>query len=71
MWLGIADGAKDNWSYLNPLTQKQILDFYHASGHLGDFAQAAFPLPGGRKRWLGQSVELLLEKKNGAEQVYQ
>ena len=70
VWLGIADGAKDNWSFLNPLTQKQILDFYHASGHLGDFAQAAFPLQGARKRWLEQALELLLEKENGAERVY-
>ena len=70
-WLGIADGAKDNWSFLNPLTHQQILDFYHASGHLGDFAKAAFRLSGVRKTWIEQYIKLLLEEEGGAQKVYE
>lgn len=71
IWLGIADGAKDNWSFLNPLTDQQILDFYHASGHLGDFAQAAFRLSGARKTWMERHIKLLLEQEGGAQKVYE
>jgi len=29
--IGIADGAKDNWSFLESFVETQIIDFYHAS----------------------------------------
>lgn len=32
--VGIADGAKDNWSFLETFVETQILDFYHASEYL-------------------------------------
>jgi hypothetical protein len=31
---GLADGAPENWTFLAPLTETQILDFYHATGYL-------------------------------------
>ena len=30
-YIGIADGSKDNWSFLEQYTQKQTLDFYRLS----------------------------------------
>ena len=30
-YIGIADGAKTNWEFLQKHTQQQILDFYHAT----------------------------------------
>jgi len=33
-FVGIADGAKDNWSFLAPFVEDEILDFYHASEYL-------------------------------------
>jgi len=33
-FVGIADGAKDNWSFLAPFVEEEILDFYHASEYL-------------------------------------
>ena len=33
-WAGIADGAKDNWSFLKPYVNLEILDFFHATGYL-------------------------------------
>jgi len=34
--IGIADGAKDNWSFLESFVETQIIDFYHASEYLAD-----------------------------------
>jgi len=35
-YVGLTDGAKDNWSYLQTHTSIQILDFYHATDYLSD-----------------------------------
>ena len=43
LYLGIADGAKNNWSFLEQHTDRQLLDFFHATEYLADVAQAAFP----------------------------
>lgn len=37
---GLADGASENWTFLNSVTTTQILDFYHATQYLGKFAKA-------------------------------
>lgn len=41
-FIGIADGAKSNWEYLKPRTDKQTVDFWHATGYLGKAAEAMF-----------------------------
>lgn len=41
-FIGIADGAKSNWDYLKPRTDKQTVDYWHASGYLGKAAEAMF-----------------------------
>jgi len=43
LYLGIADGAKNNWSFLEQHTSLQLIDFFHATEYLADVAQAAFP----------------------------
>jgi len=35
LYLGIADGAVDNWSFLNDKTDRQLIDFYHAREYVG------------------------------------
>ena len=40
---GLADGAPENWTFLNSVTATQILDFYHATQYLGKFAKAIHP----------------------------
>lgn len=50
--LGIADGAHDNWSFLERFTEAQILDFFHAAEYLGDVATHLFATPIERKAWL-------------------
>ncbi len=41
--IGIADGAKCNWQFLSKYTEKQTLDFWHASEYVSKAAQAIFP----------------------------
>jgi len=48
-YVGVADGAKDNWSFLEQYTDKQILDFYHATAYLKGTASAAFPYSKAKK----------------------
>ena len=50
--IGIADGAHDNWSFLDKHTEKQTLDFYHASEYLGDVADSLFTSSLEKRRWL-------------------
>lgn len=54
LYVGIADGAKDNWTFLKQQTQSQLLDFFHACEYLNKVAFAAFPEKTGkpdRQRW--------------------
>jgi len=42
MYVGVADGAKDNWIFLERYTDRQILDYYHAREYIGKAASAIF-----------------------------
>ncbi len=41
-YVGIADGASNNWKFLASHTDKQITDFYHTSEYLTKASQAIF-----------------------------
>ncbi|SFV63194.1 hypothetical protein MNB_SV-13-1475 [hydrothermal vent metagenome] len=38
--IGIADGAKDNWNFLENFVESEIIDFYHASEYLANVSKA-------------------------------
>jgi hypothetical protein len=42
-YLGIADGATTNWTFLEKHTDRQLLDFYHATEYLANVSYAAYP----------------------------
>lgn len=42
-YLGLAEGAPDNWTFLEPHTDQQLLDDFHASEYLPALAKAAYP----------------------------
>lgn len=70
--VGIADGAVDNWSLLRPLTQHQILDFYHATEYLAEAALGAYPEKTGkpkRQQWLKEQCHKLKHDSGGAQAV--
>ena len=39
-YIGLADGAPDNWSWLEPRTQRHLIDFWHAREYVGKAARA-------------------------------
>lgn len=43
LYLGIADGAASNWSFLEQHTNQQLIDFFHATEYVGKIAQALYP----------------------------
>jgi hypothetical protein len=65
-YIGLADGAKDNWSYLEEHTAVHILDFFHASEHLANVSQAMGKNEAQRKEWLDQACHDLKHKPKGA-----
>jgi hypothetical protein len=69
-YVGIADGAKDNWSFLEQHTQKQILDFYHATSYLKAAAFAAVPMSQPkRNKWINDRCHSLKYESNAATQL--
>jgi hypothetical protein len=43
LYLGIADGAASNWRFLEQHTDRQLIDFFHATEYVGKLAQATYP----------------------------
>lgn len=71
-YIGIADGAKSNWEYLKKRTDKQTIDFWHASGYLGKAAGVMFS--GKRKLrhkqdWLDESCQKLKHNVGAASRL--
>lgn len=57
-FVGLADGAKDNWDFLKPRTDTQILDFYHVTEYLNSASETMFPGKKNypkKKEWLDNS----------------
>jgi hypothetical protein len=65
-YVGVADGAVDNWEQLRRLTTVQVTDYYHVSQRLHKLAAV---LAGGKRRrmhWLQEQKRRLLEEEDGA-----
>jgi hypothetical protein len=53
LYVGLADGAKDNWLYLDTVTSVQVVDFYHATQYVWKAAEALFADSGdGLRPWV-------------------
>ena len=66
--VGVADGAKTNWSFLTQHTERQILDFYHAAEYLTQVADAQFARdPKARKQWLDDACKSLKHESTGPQ----
>jgi hypothetical protein len=65
--IGVADGAVDNWKFLQPVVDVQILDFFHASEYLAKVSNAAFKRKYEGKEWLQQSCHTLKHEADGAK----
>jgi hypothetical protein len=67
--IGVADGAHDNWDFLTKHTDKQILDFYHATEYLTDVADSVFSLAIERKAWLDKRCHELKHTPDSAKAI--
>jgi hypothetical protein len=73
LYIGIADGAKNNWPFLEEHTDKQLLDFYHVTEYLTDCSYAAFPQKTGkpeRIEWLNERCHQLKHDKNAPHAIF-
>jgi hypothetical protein len=67
LYLGIADGAKDNWIFLKQYTMRQVLDFYHAREYISKAASAIFGKDKQRKMaWVEEWSSRLKHKQGTA-----
>lgn len=69
VYVGLADGAVDNWSYLQKYVTYQILDFFHASEYLSLVSKAAFKRSFEGKDWLEKACTKLKNEQNGAGEL--
>ena len=67
--IGVADGAVENWKFLKPVTDVQVLDFFHASEYLAKVSKAAFKRKTEGQEWLKQSCHTLKHEAGGAEML--
>ncbi len=71
-YVGVADGAKDNWSFLEKHTSKQILDFYHASEYLAKASSGIFYKKSEiskKEDWLEEQCHNLKHKRGAASRI--
>ena len=67
--IGIADGAADNWEFLEKHTDKQTLDFYHATEYLADVSNGLFASQEIAKKWLSNRCHQLKYFEGGAVDI--
>jgi len=71
-FVGLADGAKDNWDFLGPRTDKQILDFWHATEYLAKASEVMFKGKGkieDKQEWLSNACHDLKHKHRSASKL--
>ena len=68
-YLGLADGAKDNWTYLSAHAKVEILDFYHATEYLTKASALLKKGEQAQRQWADSACHDLKHKKNGARLI--
>jgi hypothetical protein len=77
-YVGVADGAADNWKFLEKHTELEVLDFYHATEYrvlrtqykyLAKVSNATFKRKFEGEDWLKKSRHTLKHEKEGAKSL--
>jgi hypothetical protein len=68
-YVGVADGAEGNWEFLEEHTERQILDFYHATEYLTRAADGKFRKAKEREEWLEARCHDLKHKHGAASRI--
>jgi len=66
-YIGVADGAAENWKFLQSFVDVQVLDFFHATEYLAKVSNAAFKRKYEGKEWLKKSCHTLKHETDGAK----
>ena len=72
LYVGIADGAADNWTFLKKHTKLQLLDYYHVTEYLQKVAMAAYPQRSGkanRQEWMSNRCSELKHDNGTVESL--
>jgi hypothetical protein len=67
--VGVADGARDNWEFLNEVTDRQVIDFFHVAEHLNEAADIICSNDAGKEAWLSSRCHDLKHKSKTAEAI--
>lgn len=67
LYVGLADGAKDNWTFLSTYSKRLLLDFYHAREYISKAASAIFGRDiKGKVAWVDDWSSKLRHKQGSA-----
>lgn len=69
LYIGLADGAPDNWEFLEPRTDRQMLDFYHAREYVAKAAEAIHGHSPRRQEWEADWSHRLKHTKGAAKRL--
>ncbi len=72
VYVGVADGAADNWTFLESFTSIHVLDFYHVSEYVADAAEALYPgkkATQERHAWFKQKLHDLKHDEGAAQSL--
>ena len=66
--IGVADGAKENWSILNAYTTVNTLDYYHATEYLSQASKGIHPRSKFKQKvWFEEACNTLKNIEDGAK----
>ncbi len=68
-FIGIADGAADNWDFLKSHVTKQVIDFYHAAEYLSDIAPIFSRKKAEQEEWLDETCHKLKHNYGAASRI--
>jgi hypothetical protein len=67
--VGVADGARDNWEFLNEVTDRQVIDFFHVAEYLNEAAGIIYSNDAEKEAWLSSRCHDLKHKSKTAEVI--
>jgi hypothetical protein len=67
--VGVADGARDNWEFLNEFTDRHIIDFYHVAGYLNEVSGIISSNDAEKEAWLSSRCHDLKHKPKTADAI--
>jgi len=65
-YIGLADGAKENWTFLEQHVQTSILDYWHVCEYLSKASKAFSKSKKAQKNWAKQARKKLKNNKTGS-----